>query len=196
MSEANNSALAYAYFPSSVSNYVNNDIIDGIIVQYIGVGSNDPYSRPTLAHESGHWVNLFHTWGNTNNPEVDCTGDDEVDDTPKTKGDYGHCPLNESVCSPPIIENVQNIMNYSTCHFVYTKGQVVRMHAALNSPISGRTNIWSQANLVATGTDQPLTYPNPNSCAIPVADFAVNNRYICPGQSVKFTDVSWNAQSR
>ena len=194
MSEANNSALAYAYFPSSVSTYVNNDIIDGIIVQYTGVGTNDPYSRPTLAHESGHWVNLFHTWGNTNNPGVDCTGDDEVDDTPKTKGDYGNCPLNEAVCVPPIIENVQNIMNYSSCHFMYTKDQVIRMHAALNSPVSGRTNIWSQANLVATGTDQPLTYPNPNSCAIPVADFAVNNRYICPGQSVKFTDVSWNAQ--
>lgn len=197
MSKANNSALAYAYYPSSVSTYVNNDIIDGILVMSEGVGSNDPYERPTVAHESGHWMNLQHTWGNTNDPGVAC-GDDDVDDTPITRGDYGTCPLGEAYCTPPIIENVQNIMNYSSCHYMFTKGQVARAQAALNSPISGRNNIWSQTNLLATGTDQPLTYPNPQSCAVPVADFAASIRYACLGQSVKFTDVSWNAdvQSR
>ncbi len=198
MSKANNSALAYAYYPGSVSTYVNNDIIDGILVMSEGVGSNDPYERPTVAHESGHWMNLSHTWGNTNDPGVDCSGDDFVDDTPQTAGDFGTCPLNEARCHPPIIENVQNIMNYSSCHYMFTKGQVVRAHAALNAPISGRDNIWSQTTLQATGTDQPLTYPNPQSCAVPVADFAASTRYICLGQNVKFTDVSWNAdvQSR
>ncbi|MCW3124893.1 MAG: hypothetical protein JWO03_551 [Bacteroidetes bacterium] len=195
MSRANNSALAYAYYPGSVAQYVNNDIIDGIIVMSVGVGTiNDSWSRPTLAHECGHWMNLSHIWGNTNDPGVDCSGDDFVDDTPLTDGSYGSCNLADSSCTPGVLENTQNIMNYSSCHIMFTKGQVERMHAALNSPISGRTNLWSQTNLVATGTDQPLTYPNPNSCAVPVADFAVNNRYICSGQTVKFTDVSWNAE--
>jgi hypothetical protein len=39
----------------------------------------------TLAHELGHELNLDHTWGGTNQPEVDC-GDDDVDDTPPTMG--------------------------------------------------------------------------------------------------------------
>lgn len=194
MSKANNSALAYAYYPGSVSTYVNNDIIDGIIVMAEGVGRSTAYERPTIAHESGHWMNLAHTWGNTNDPGVDCTGDDGVDDTPQTAGDFGTCPLNEAHCHAPIIENVQNIMNYSSCHYMFTKGQVVRAHAALNNAVSGRSNIWSPANLIATGTDQPLTYPNPQSCAVPVADFAVNMRYVCASQSVKFRDVSWNAE--
>lgn len=197
MSKAHASALAYAYYPGSVSTYVNNDIIDGILVMSDGVGRSTSYERPTIGHESGHWMNLQHTWGNTNDPGVEC-GDDDVDDTPVTRGDYGNCPLNEAFCNPPIIENVQNIMNYSSCHYMFTKGQVARAHAALNSQISGRNNLWSQANLLATGTDQPLTYPNPQSCAIPVADFAANMRYVCPGQAIRFKDVSWNAaiQSR
>jgi len=186
--------LAYSMYPSSVATYVNNQIIDGIIAKYFVVGSNDPFSRPTLAHECGHWMNLEHTWGNTNAPEVAC-GDDEVDDTPITKGNQNTCIHNLSVCNPPIIENEQNIMNYAECHFMFTKGQVDRMTAALNSPVAGRTTVWSQANLVATGTDVAVTYPNPNSCAVPVADYAVSNRYICAGggQNITFTDVSWNA---
>lgn len=206
MSAANSGALAYAYYPGSVATYVNNDIIDGIIVMSVGVGREDDYDRPVIAHESGHWMNLAHTWGGTNDPGVDCSGDDGVDDTPPTKGSYGVCNPNRSECNPTIhdhlghdsiigiIENEQNIMNYSTCHFMYTKGQVLRMHAALESPISGRANLWSPSNLLATGTDQPLSYPNPNSCAIPVADFAANKRFACSGDPVRFTDVSWNAE--
>jgi PKD repeat protein len=75
---------------------------------------------------------------------------------------------------------------------MFTLGQVDRMHAALNSTVSGRSNLWSQANLLATGTDQPLTYPNPQSCAIPIADFTASKRYICVGESVKFSDASYN----
>ena len=184
--------LAYSMYPSGVATYVNNDIIDGIIAKYFVVGANDQFSRPTLAHECGHWMNLEHVWGNTNAPEVAC-GDDEVDDTPITKGNQNTCIHNLSVCNQPIVENEQNIMNYAECHFMFTKGQVDRMTAALNSPVAGRSTIWSDSNKVSTGIMNPITYPNTNSPAIPVADFAVNNRYICPGGSVKFTDVSWNA---
>ncbi|MCW3126360.1 MAG: hypothetical protein JWO03_2018 [Bacteroidetes bacterium] len=197
--------LAYSMYPSGVSTYVNNDIIDGIIAKYFVVGGTAQFSRPTLAHECGHWMNLEHVWGNTNAPEVAC-GDDDVADTPPTKGNQNTCIHNLCVCARPIldqqlhdsipgvIENEQNIMNYAECHFMFTQGQVDRMMAALNSPVAGRLNIWSDSNNVACGTNLPVTYPNPNSLAVPVADFAVNNRYICSGGSVKFTDVSWNAQ--
>lgn len=185
--------LAYAFYPPAVANYTNNDIIDGIIAKSFVVGSNDAFSRPTLGHECGHWMNLAHTWGNTNNPGVAC-GDDGVNDTPITKGDQNTDPIHEARCDSGVVENVQNIMNYAEHHFMFTQGQVDRMQAALNSPISGRNNIWTTANLIATGTDQPLTYPNPNSCAAPIADFAVNSRYVCIGENVRFTDVSYNAE--
>lgn len=184
--------LAYAFYPSAVATYANNDIIDGIIAKYFVVGSNSDFSRPTLGHECGHWMNLEHTWGNTNNPGVAC-GDDGVNDTPLTKGDQNTDPITEARCATGVVENVQNIMNYANRHFMFTQGQVDRMQAALNSPTSGRDSIWSPNNLVATGTDQPLTYPNPNSCAVPIAEFAVNTRYICTYQNVQFQDVSYNA---
>jgi PKD repeat protein len=185
--------LAYAFYPAAMATYSNNNIIDGIIAKSFVVGSNSDFSRPTLGHECGHWMNLEHTWGNTNNPGVAC-GDDDVSDTPITEGDQNTDPITEMRCTPGVIENVQNIMNYANRHFMFTQGQVDRMHAALNFPVSGRDSIWSPNNLVATGTDQPLTYPNPNSCAAPIADFAVNARYICTGQNIQFKDVSYNAE--
>ena len=184
----NYGVLAYSMYPSSVASYVNNDIIDGIIAKYFVVGANDAFSRPTLAHECGHWMNLKHVWGDTNSPGVSC-GDDDVNDTPITKGVQNLCSPNRSVCNPPIIENEQNIMNYSQCHFMFTKGQVDRMQAALSAQTSGRDSIWSATNLAATGTD----VANPVSCAAPIAEYATNKRFVCAGQDVTFTDVSYNA---
>ncbi len=192
--------LAYAYYPTAVNTYTNNNVIDGILAKYFIVGGYDPvggithvFERSCLAHECGHWMNLEHPWGNTNSPGVAC-GDDGVNDTPITEGQQNTDPVTTEQCTPGVIENVQNIMNYSNYHFMYTLGQVDRMHAALNSPFAGRDSIWSYTNLVRTGTDQPLTYPNPNSCAAPIAEFAVTDRYVCPGQNVQFIDASFNAE--
>jgi PKD repeat protein len=185
--------LAYSMYPSSVATYYNNEIIDGIIAKYFVVGGNVRFSRPTLAHECGHWLNLKHVWGDTNSPGVAC-GDDDVPDTPITKGDQNTCLVTKHQCVDSIVENVQNIMNYAECHFMFTPGQVARMNAALASPIAGRNYIDSSINLIATGTDQPIDYFNTTSpCATPIADFAVDKRYICVGQNVKFTDASYNS---
>ena len=190
--------LAYAYYPASVSTWYNQEIIDGILAKYFVVGGYDQsagshvFERSTLGHECGHWMNLEHPWGNTNSPGVAC-GDDGVYDTPITEGQQNIDPWTADQCTPGVIENVQNIMNYSNYHIMFTQDQVYRAQAALNSPVSGRDSIWSQTNLIATGTDLPLTYPNPNSCASPIADFAVNQRYACTGQNLTFTDVSYNA---
>lgn len=190
---SNYGVLAYSMYPSSVATYTNNDIIDGIIAKYFVVGTNVTFSRPTLAHECGHWLNLKHVWGDTNSPGVAC-GDDDVPDTPITKGDQNICPITKHQCNPAVVENVQNIMNYAECHFMFTPGQVDRMHAALNSPVAGRSNIWSQANLLATGTDQPIDYFNTTSpCSKPKAEIAVDKRYTCIGENVKFTDASYNS---
>ncbi len=58
------------------------------------------------------------------------------------------------------------------------------MQACLNSSVAGRNNLWQTANLIATGvyTTAPL-------CK---ADFTSNKKIICPGNTVAFTNASYN----
>lgn len=179
----NSGAAAYAYLPGGASSAV-----DGImsLSNYIGdIGSSNPNNSRTLTHEIGHYLNLYHPWGPGNSVGTAC-GDDFVNDTPVTMG-WSTCTLNGSVCNPPVVENVQNHMDYSYCTHMFTQGQKTRMQAALNSSVSGRNNLWKAANLTATGTDgSPITICAPN------ADFKANFQTVCSGSTVNFTDLSWN----
>ena len=171
----NTGAAAYAYYPGA------SGAIDGVMCGYTYVNN----IGKTLTHEAGHSFNLQHIWGNNNNAGVTC-GDDQVGDTPITKGFNNTCDLSASVCNPPIIENVQNYMDYTSCTNMFTTGQKVRMHATLNSTISGRNNLWSSANLIATGTDG-----SPVNVCVPISDFKSDYSYSCANDSVHFTDHSW-----
>lgn len=177
---ANPGAAAWANYPGQASN-----LNDGIMCWYTYV---DNFNN-TLTHELGHSLNLPHVWGSTNEPGVSC-GDDGVSDTPITKGfNQGtNCPLNAAICNPPIIENVQNYMEYSFCDNMFTIGQKNRMQAALNSSVGGRNNLWTNTNLLATGTDGST----PQICA-PKADFKVTYDNGCSIDSIEFTDQSWRA---
>lgn len=181
-SSAHAGAAAYAYYPGVGGS------ADGVIslYTYIGsIGASNVFNSRTLTHEVGHCFNLSHTWGSTNQPGVAC-GDDNVSDTPETMG-WTSCNLTASVCNPPIVENVQNYMEYSFCEMMFTEGQKTRMHAALNSAVGGRNNLWQQANLVATGTDgSPI-----QTCA-PNTDFEADNITVCAGATVNFHDLCWN----
>ena len=64
---------------------------DGIVLKhdYVGsIGTSNTYRSRTLTHECGHWLNLPHTWGSSNNPneEENCDVDDGVEDTPLCLG--------------------------------------------------------------------------------------------------------------
>jgi PKD repeat protein len=149
----------------------------------------------SLSHEMGHWFNLDHTFGPTNNPGVAC-GDDAVSDTPPTKGAFSTCPGSQSGNSCATtgnsfysagMDNVENIMNYSSCAKNFTSGQTARMQTALNSPIAGRNNIWSANNLNVTGV-------NLSGACAPIADFMSfkNTAIICSGESLAMSDLSYN----
>ena len=183
-SSAHSNAAAYAYYPGA-ANPISKD---GIIARYDYVGSIGASSQNnarTLTHESGHCFNLAHPWGSTNQPGQQC-GDDNVSDTPETQG-WTTCNLTGSVCNPPIIENVQNFMEYSYCDVMFTEGQKTRMHAALNSSVGSRSNLWTPANLAATGTDG-----SPIQVCVPITDFEADNITICAGATVNFHDLCWN----
>jgi hypothetical protein len=150
-----------------------------------------------LSHEIGHWLNLAHTFGNTNNPGVVCGsgfGGDNVSDTPDTKGNFGICPATSTnstiLCTSganPYYQNVENFMDYSTCPKNFTTGQTTRMRTALASATSGRNNLWSPGNLTFTDVNSA------GSCA-PIAGFFSTTSYtVCSGAALLMKDYSYNA---
>src|SRR5690606_26465758 len=113
-------------------------------------------------------------------------GDDGIEDTPVTRG-WTTCNLNGSFCVSGIVENVQNYMEYAYCDRMFTEGQKVVMHAALNSEVSKRNNLWKSSTLQFTGAD---VSQNVNTVP-PIADFHTNNKAVCIGSQVNFRDHSW-----
>ncbi len=166
---------------------------DGIVIQHGSVGSigtSNSLKKTVLTHEIGHYLNLQHIWGGNNVPGFfylpvgdpgNCSHDDGVADTPNTLG-WSSCNLTGTTCGS--LDMVQNYMDYSYCSVMFTEGQKQRMHAALNSTVANRNNLWSNANLIATGIiggDQLCK-------AVP----EVSRRVVCAGESVDFSDLSYH----
>ncbi|MCF8464303.1 MAG: PKD domain-containing protein [Flavobacteriales bacterium] len=169
-------AGGYTYLPGTTGAETNGIIIRA--AQFQG----------SLAHEFGHWMNLSHTWGPTNEPETasNCNFDDNVSDTPNTVGTSGTCNTAQESCGS--LDNVQNHMDYSSCARMFTLGQAARMESAANSTTGGRSTYWSGANRQSTGTNDGFS----NSC-VPTVAFYVDNTLGCEGFSVDFEDTSFGA---
>lgn len=164
-----------------------------VLSTYVGdIGTSTTYTSRTLTHEVGHWLNLSHVWGGTNNPGVSC-GNDAVADTPACIGSTS-CMLNSNTCSSDNaywgfdqVDNVENYMDYSYCSKMFTAGQVDRMRTALTISSTGRANIVSASNLTAVGANTA-----PVLCT---AKFSAPRRVVCQGETIQFTDESFNAVS-
>jgi hypothetical protein len=160
-------AAGYSNLPPDVAgNWGANT--DGIVVRsdYVGaIGTSTSQRSRTLTHETGHWLNLYHTWGPGNSPAVasNCNQDDNVTDTPNTIG-WTTCSLTGSSCGNTV-DNVQNYMEYSYCSRMFTQGQRTRMRAAITSSVAQRSSLITASNLLATGVTNP---------ALCVADFEFN----------------------
>jgi hypothetical protein len=110
-----------------------NDEIDGIYIDpdYFGLKPNQKYyhSGKTLVHLLGRYLGLQPLWGNGN-----CE-DDGIDDTPIHNMPNARCyeGMHISLCPDNPIEMVGNFMdsNPDDCAYMFTKGQVARMHACL-----------------------------------------------------------------
>jgi len=178
-----NGAAGYALLPSAAQFLASQD---GIVLlhTYVGsMGTGNTQNSRALTHEVGHWINLPHTWGNSNNPGLvsNCSDDDGVSDTPNTIG-WTSCNLNGITCGT--LDNVENYMDYSFCSKMFTNGQKTRMIASLNSTSAQRNQLSQASNLTATGVSGV-----PQLC---VASFSSNVQDVCVGSTVTFTDASYH----
>lgn len=181
-------AAAYAYYPGTAD-----DGWDGILCthSYIGsIGTGSIGTSRVLTHETGHYLNLPHTWGDSNDPELadNCNIDDGIGDTPNTIG-HTTCDLYAVTCGT--LDNVQNYMEYSYCYKMFTLGQKDVMRATLNSSVSERNNLWSLSNLIATGTYDGYT----EEVCKPVAEFSAIPATGCNGRAIQFTDLTYNTDT-
>jgi PKD repeat protein len=184
-------AGAYAHYPGSVQASYEGIVCRASQFGSIGASSPNNFSSRTLTHEIGHYLNLPHTWGSSNEPGLasNCNIDDGVTDTPNTIGvSVQNCIKNMPGCVAGELTNVENYMDYSSCARMYTKGQVTRMRNAMASSIGGRSGLWSLANRIATGTNNGYVSP---LCA-PKPDFTSSAKQTCMDRPVGYTASAYN----
>ncbi len=113
--------------------------IDGVAINTIHFGQSDinsPYNLGrTGTHEIGHFLGLYHTWGN-DGFVGSCDIDDFCEDTPNVASRTSGCPVDNKACdgSKAMIENYMDYTD-DACMNIFTKDQVSRMRVVLeNSP--------------------------------------------------------------
>jgi len=125
--------LGYAQFPGGPPE------TDGVVILHKAFGTKGTATAPfnlgrTASHEVGHWLNLRHIWGDTE----DCSGSDFVADTPNAAGpNYGQPTFPHISCNNgPNGDMFMNYMDYvdDDSMFMFTPQQVSRMRAALEGP--------------------------------------------------------------
>jgi len=125
--------LGYAQFPGGPSR------TDGVVILYTAFGTKGAAAEPfdlgrTATHEVGHYLNLRHIWGDTN----DCSGTDRVSDTPRAQGpNYGKPRFPHISChNGPNGDMFMDYMDYvdDAAMFMFTQGQAARMNATLAGP--------------------------------------------------------------
>ena len=130
------SILGYAQFPGGPP------ATDGIVVAHPFFGTTGTATPPfdrgrTATHEVGHWLNLFHIWGDDG---AGCAGSDNAADTPNQGGPNYGCPTFPTIScgNGPNGDMFMNYMDYvdDACMVFFTEGQCQRMDATLDGPRS------------------------------------------------------------
>lgn len=128
-----NGTLGYATFPDDTG---IPSAEQGVVIDYrsMPAGALNGYnSGKTLTHETGHYFNLYHIWGDDNGA---CTGTDYIDDTPNQADASKNCYTGIKTDSCTAGGNgimYQNYMDYTldSCLVMFTTQQVSRMESAL-----------------------------------------------------------------
>jgi len=161
--------LGSASFPG-MATYPEEDgiVIDPAYVGSVGLAATaEPFDRGhTLTHEIGHYLGLYHIWGQGNGS---CGTDDMVEDTPDQERPYLGCPEYPQI-SCGSSDMFMNFMDFTTdrCLALFTRGQIERMQGVLmglrqglienamacDTPDSGKPGLDDALVYYAPGTNQ------------------------------------------
>ncbi len=173
--------IGYTQFPAVADTLrglpaSSNEFTDGSIIdyRYFGkktgtVSSSSLYALGrTATHEIGHWLGLFHTWGDGNGCAEDYVADTPLTDDRSDVSQLITCKQTYSTCvaGRQTRDLIEDYMNYwpDACMNLFTAGQVARMRLVLTlSP--RRAQLLKSVSSPLTGTEV-LTinvYPNPTT---------------------------------
>lgn len=150
-----NQLLGYATFPDELTASPD---LDGVVINYTAFGVGGSSLAPndlgrTATHEIGHWLFLYHIWGDAN------CGDDLVSDTEQAEAENYGCPsfpsnANNACGAGANGEMFMNYMDYvdDNCMNMFTVGQGNRMHSAISTYRSG---LVGNGACNATATESP-----------------------------------------
>jgi PKD repeat protein len=183
------STLGYAQFPnlSGLEGANDNNGIastDGVVMGYQFFGRTGNLAENfdggrTATHEIGHWLGLYHIWG-----DGDCSDDDYCDDTPNSEQSNYGCPTGTNSCSPEsgndAPDMIENYMDYTddACMNIFTKDQRERMQTVMNVSPRRKELKNSTVHLNSAG---------------PIAYFDSDRTEVCSGEIITFTDESQNS---
>jgi len=150
----------------------------------------------TVVHEVGHWVDLYHIWGE------DYCGDDKVDDTPKQGSYTPGCPSGTRVTcnNGPTGDMYMNFMDFTddVCMNMFTTGQRKRARAVFEAGGPRNSILYSKGLNTSMVDSAPLpdfypkwyyaqVYPNPAITSIKIY-FEYDERWI--GKKMQILDMS------
>jgi uncharacterized protein (UPF0297 family) len=147
--------LGYALFPGAPS------FLDGVVIESKAFGTTGTAAFPfnsgrTVTHEVGHWLDLYHIWGDST------CGEDYVADTPLHSSSNTGCPTYPQMnnCSNKA-EMTSNFMDYSNdaCMNIFTVGQKNRMQA-LFSAGGDRANLLTSNGCVPVAQTATCSAPS------------------------------------
>jgi hypothetical protein len=136
VSTLQNGLLGYAQFPFD---YATKPNTDGVVIRTTAFGRVGNVVAPfhqgrTATHEVGHWLNLFHIWGDD---AGSCNGSDQCGDTPNQSAENFGCPGFPHVsCTNGVNGDMfMNYMDYTDdpCMNIFTTDQRVRMRAIFST---------------------------------------------------------------
>jgi hypothetical protein len=167
--------LGYAQFPGDAA------ATDGVVITYDAVGRapangfNTPYNLGrTATHEIGHWMNLYHIWGNEDSGcGTTGSGSDQVSDTPVQDDANYQCPTHPNPSCNNGGDMFVNYMDYcdDACLSMFTAGQKTRS-LAIFAPGGSRAALLNSngcsgtVNPPVTTCGDTLNFPLPGTEAV------------------------------